>query len=82
MGEQTRHEWVRKVIHRELRFKFDQTTKWYMHKPEPALENEIYIIIWDFKIKTDHLITAWRPNQVFIKRKKYLLSIGSSRFGG
>ena len=38
----TKHDWVRKVIHKELckRLKFNHTTKWYMHKPEFVLENE------------------------------------------
>ena len=38
----TRHIWVGKVIHLELRkiFKFD---KWYMHEAEFILENETKI---------------------------------------
>ena len=52
----TRHNWVEKVIHWELykRLKFDPPIKWYMHKPEFILENEIYKILWDFEIQTDH----------------------------
>ena len=40
----TRHDSVGKVIHWELckKFNFHYTTKWYMHKPEPVLENEAY----------------------------------------
>ena len=31
----TRHDWMGKVIHRELcrKFEFDHTNKWYMHNP-------------------------------------------------
>ena len=38
----TRHKWVRKVIHWELckKFKFDHTTRWYMHNQESVSENE------------------------------------------
>ena len=40
----TRHDWVGKVIHWELckKLKFDHMNKWYMHNPEPVLENETY----------------------------------------
>ena len=42
----TSHDWVGKVIHRELckRLKFDYAVKWYMHKPESVLENETHKI--------------------------------------
>ena len=38
----TRHDWVSKVIHREMckKLKFDHTSKWYMHKPASVLEND------------------------------------------
>ena len=43
-NNKTRHNWVGKVIHRELckKFKFDHMNKWYMHNPESVLENEKY----------------------------------------
>ena len=36
----TKHDWVGKVIHWELRkkFKFDHTNKWYTHNTESLLE--------------------------------------------
>ena len=40
-----------------------------MHKPESVLENETHKIFWDFKIQTDHLIQARRPDVVLIKKK-------------
>ena len=45
-----RYNWVGKVIHWELckKLKFDHTTKWYMHKSESFLENEMHKILWDF----------------------------------
>ena len=38
----TRQDWLDKVIHSEpcTNFKFDHTTKWYIHKPEYVLENK------------------------------------------
>ena len=40
----TKHDWVAKVISREMckKFKFDHTNKWYMHNPAPLLENNTY----------------------------------------
>ena len=37
----TRHDWVDKVIHWEMRkkLKFDHTNKWYMHNPASISEN-------------------------------------------
>ena len=54
----SKHDWVEKVIYRELckKFKFDHTNKWYMHKPESVLENETHKFLWDFQIQTDNLI--------------------------
>ena len=56
----TRHDWVGKVIHWELckELKFDHTNKWYKHKPESILENEMHKLLWDFEIQTVHLISA------------------------
>ena len=37
---------------------FHLTTEWYMHNPEPVLENDTHKLLWDFDIQTDHLILA------------------------
>ena len=53
------------------KFKFGHTNKWYMHNLEPTRENETYKVFWDFEIKSDYLILAWRAeNQQKRKRKK------------
>ena len=54
-----RHDWMEKVIHKELckKFKFDHTNKCYMHNPESIQEKETYKILCDFEIQTDHLIS-------------------------
>ena len=68
----TRHNMVRKVIHRELykRLKFGHADKYLMHKPESVQENEIHEILWDFGIQTDHPILARRPDIESINKKK------------
>ena len=64
--------WVGKVIHWKLsmKFKFDKTTKRYMHKPESVLENEMHKILRDFEIQSDHLILTRRPDLVIVNKKK------------
>ena len=64
----TRNDWVCKVIQRETcqKFKFDQTSKWYMHNPE----NNTHKLLWDFDIHTDHLISARRPDLIIFNKKK------------
>ena len=59
-----------KVIHRELCKIFDHTDKWFMHKPDTALENKTHNIFLDFEIKMDHPIPARRLDFVVIDKKK------------
>ena len=68
----TRHDWVDKVIHKEMckKFKFDRTNKWYMYNSAFVLENDIHKLLWDFDIQTDHLISARRPDLIITKKKK------------
>ena len=68
----TRYDWVGKVVHSEMckKFKFDRTNKWYMHNPTVVLENYTHKLLWDFDIKTDHLISARRPDLIIINKKK------------
>ena len=67
-----RHDWVEKVIHKELckRLRFAHINKWDMHKPEYVWENEMHKIILDFKIPIKHLILTRRPDLVLINKKK------------
>ena len=41
-----------------------------MHNPESLVENETHKLLWDFKIQTDHLISAKRPDLVIVNIKK------------
>ena len=52
------------------KFQLDHTNKWYMHNPEPVLENDSHKLLWDFNIQTDHLIPARRPDLIIINNKK------------
>ena len=36
---------------------------------QPVLENEMHKIFWDFKIKTDHQISATQRDLIIINRK-------------
>ncbi len=67
-----RHVWVGKVIHREMckKFKFDHANKWYMHNPEPVLENDTHKLLWDFDIQTNQLNSARRTDLIIINKKK------------
>ena len=72
-----RHDWVGKVIHREIckKLKFDYTNKWYMHNPTPVLEKDTHKLLWDFNIQTDHLMPARRPDLIIINKKKRICKI-------
>ena len=41
-----------------------------MHNPKLVLENDTHKLLWDFDIKTDHLISARRPDFIIINKKK------------
>ena len=41
-----------------------------MHNPASVLENDIHKLLWDLDIKTDHLISARRPDLIIINKKK------------
>ena len=41
-----------------------------MHNPAPVLENDTHKLQWDFDIRTDHLISARRPDLIIIYKKK------------
>ena len=71
-GYKSRHEWVGKVILRELwyRLKFNHINKWYIQKLESVQENETHKVLWDFKMLTDHPISAGSPDLMLIKKKQ------------
>ena len=68
----TRHDWVSKVIYRELckKFKFDHMIKWYVYNPESLVENEMHKLLWDFEIQTDSLISSKQSVLIIINKKR------------
>ena len=66
------HDWIGKVIHWEMckKYNFDHTNKWYMHNQVPVLENDTHELLLDFDIRTDHQISARRPDLIIINKKK------------
>ena len=65
---------MEKVIHCELckGLKYDHTTKWNMHQPESIPANEIYQILWDFKLQMNYPTPIRRLNLVLkLSIKKY-----------
>ena len=74
-GYKTKHNYVGKMIHRELckRLKFVRTNKLYVHKPESVQENKTHKILWDFEIQTDHLIQTTKSDLVFINIFRWIL---------
>ena len=52
------------------KLKFDHTDKWYMHYPDPVLDNEKHKILWGFAIQMYHLISARRLDLVIVSKKK------------
>ena len=70
--DNTRHNWVGKVIYwiQCKKFKFDHTNKWYVHNPESVLENEMHKLLWDFDIQMNHRISSRRPDLVIINKKQ------------
>ena len=46
-----------------------------MHNLAPVLENDSHKLLWDFNIKTDHLIRARRPDLIIINKRKRICKI-------
>ena len=59
-----KYDWAGKLIYWELCkwLKNDHVEQWYLHKPEPVLENMANEILLDFEIRTDHAISARRSD--------------------
>ena len=49
---------------------FESGGNWYEHEPESVLQNKDYKILWDFSIKTDHVIEAWKPDLVVADKRR------------
>ena len=49
---------------------FEAQDKGYDHEPENVWENEVYKILWDFSIHTDHVIEAQIPDLVVVDKER------------
>ena len=67
-----RHANLGKIMHWRLTRKcnFEAGDLWHEHKPESALENEDYKILWDFRIQKGHVIEAWILDLVVVDKKR------------
>ena len=68
-----RHDLVGKNVHWEVskRYGFDVKEKWYEHEPEAVN----FHILWDFEVKTDHVIEARRPGMIVTDKKNNICKI-------
>jgi len=57
---------VASLIHKHVCEYYDIPTcdRPWLHKPQPIVTNEHVKILWDFTIKTDHYVSANRPDIV------------------
>ena len=71
----TRHDEEKKMIHRKFckKFKFDYTSKLYLHHTESVQENEKHKILLDFEMQMDYLISARRPDLVTVNLRNNAL---------
>ena len=72
-----RHNWVGSRIHCEIcrANGIHVKSNWYEHQPEAFIENVSCKILWDFTLQTDHIITARRPDMIFINKKHHKCQI-------
>ena len=51
------------------KYGFEPAKHWYEHRAEGVVENQETKKLWDFNIKTDHVIGARRSDIAFINKK-------------
>ena len=68
----TRHNWVGKVIHKELCKKIEiwPYEQMVYAQPRSVLENETHKPLWDFDLQRDHQISARWPDLIIINKKE------------
>ena len=67
-----RHDNVAKYVHWRIceKYELDRANKWYEHKPDGAIENANYKILWDVMIQCDKEIEARRPDIVVVDKQR------------
>ena len=72
-----RHDRVGQNVHLKIckSYKMETCEHWYEHKPQPVVEGDNVILLWDFPIRTDRTIQANRPDIIVkdFKEKTCLL---------
>ena len=63
-----------KIVHWKLA-NFEAGDKWYQHEPESVLENEDYKILRNFRIQTEHVTEARRPDLVVVDKSELVKSL-------
>ena len=65
-----RHDTVAKALHWKIckEYHLPSAEKWYNHTPEKVLENEEIKILWDYDVRTDHVIQARRPDLILVQK--------------
>jgi len=63
-----RHDSVARIVHWALskRFQLDVCNNYWNHDPHSVSENSQVKLLWDFNIYTDHVLSAHRPDIVYI----------------
>ena len=72
-----RHDTVAKALHWKICKEYDlpSTEKWYNHIPDKVLENEKIKILWDYDVRTDHVIQARRPDLILVQKETKKVSL-------
>ena len=67
-----RHDNVAMYVHWRIceKYELDRANKWYEHKPDGAIENANYKILWDVMIQNDKEIEARRPDIVVVDKQR------------
>jgi len=67
-----RHNSVALSLHRGIcsHYGFQTCEKPWMYAPQPVIESKDIKILWDFEVKTDHVISARRPDIIVLDYQK------------
>ena len=67
-----RHDKVCSHLHWCLSRKYglDVDSKWYHHKPDKVIENDVVKILWDYNIQTDRIIKHPRPDMTVVDKAR------------
>ena len=72
-----RHDTVAKALHWKIskEYNIPCSEKWYNHVPEKVIENDKAKLLWDYDVRTDHVIQARRPDIILINKEHQKVSL-------